>query len=67
MSNRRKAKHKNYIITLQNNRRAGLPPNAICECGWMSEPNESLTQLGREAKRHSVQTGHKLRNHNDQG
>lgn len=49
------------VITLVPDRKGLEPPSVVCTCGWSFGPNSNLLHLGRQAKNHSIDTGHKMR------
>lgn len=56
-------KPKVEIITLVGNLRDDNPPHIECTCGYKTEPSSRLLELGNLAKKHAIETGHKLREH----
>lgn len=49
------------IIRLDRDFHTDNPPYAVCTCGWKTEPNELIMELGKQAQEHAIKTGHKLR------
>lgn len=41
-------------------------PKAKCTCGWETEENDNLLKLGLAAKQHALDTGHQLRQHDQE-
>lgn len=52
---------ENYIIRIDGDLRSDIPPKAVCTCGWETEPNAKLAELGSAAFDHREETGHGLR------
>ena len=56
------AKAEKHVIIIDGNLSGDIPPKAKCTCGWETEPNSKLMDLGTAAFNHRDETGHGLRN-----